>query len=158
MACGATWRKAHPCVVKVLAGEKRSLRRRNVLQIMAGAAAYSCMFAIEGKTCRGVIEPLRSRIPMHHLEIDAVVIGMALHTSRAGRPRSRERCMQTLVLLDLIGNFPMAIQAFEGGRLHGDLVTLDAVRSPTQALMRLRQRPWGDLRRRGKAKAHNKSD
>jgi hypothetical protein len=65
--------------------------------------------------------------------------------------------MKTFVLLELIGNFPMAIQAFEGGRLDGDLVTLDAVRSPTQALMRLRQRPRGDLRRRGKAKAHNKT-
>jgi hypothetical protein len=74
---------------------------------------------------------------MHHLEVDAVVIGMAFHTGCAGRARSRERCMKAVALLDLIRDFPMAIQTFEGWRLDGNLVTLDAVRSSTQALMRI---------------------
>lgn len=95
---------------------------------------------------------------MHHLKIDAVVIGVALHTGRAGRARSRKRCMQTFVLLDLIGNFPMAIQTFEGGRLHGNLVALGAIRSPTQALMSFRQRPRRDLRSGRNTKAQHKTD
>ena len=158
MACGAVRRKTHPCLVKVLARKERSLRRCNVLQIVAGAAAYARMFAVEGKTCRGVIKPLRSWIPMHHLEIDAVMIGMALHTSHAGRPRSRERCMKAFVLLDLILNFSMAIKTFKGGRLHGDLVTLDAVCGSAQALMRPCQRSRRDLGPRLKAKTQYKTD
>ena len=93
MACGATWRKAHPSVVQILTRKERTLRRGDVLQIVAGAAAHAQMFAIEHITRRRMIESLRSRIPMHHLEVDAVVIGVALHTGCAGRARSRERCM-----------------------------------------------------------------
>ena len=82
------------------------MRRSDVLQIVAGAAAHARMFTIEEKARRRVIESLWSRIPMHHLEIDAVVIGMALHTSRARRARSWERCMKTLVLLRSRWQFP----------------------------------------------------
>jgi len=146
MARSATWRKAHPSVVQILIRKDRALRRGDVLQIVAGAAAHALMFAIEHKACRRVIESLRSRIPMHHLEVDTVVIGMALHTCCAGRARSRKCCMKAFVLLELICNFPMAIQTLERRRLDGNLVTLDAVPGSTQALMRLCQRSRRDLR------------
>jgi len=140
VTAGATWRQPHPRVAQILTRKERALRRGDVLQIVAGAAAHAQMFAIEHITCRRVIESLRCWIPMHHLKVDAIVIGMALHASRAGRARSREACMKALVLLDLVLNLPVAIQTFEGGRLHRNLVTLDAVRSSTQALMSFRQR------------------
>jgi hypothetical protein len=146
MARGATWRKAHPSVVQILIRKDRALRRGDVLQIVAGAAAYAQVFAVEHKACRRVIESLWGRIPMHHLEVDAIVIGMAFDTCRAGRARSREGCMKAFVLLDLIRDFPMAIQAFERGRLNGNLVTLDAVPGSTQALMGFRKRSRRDLR------------
>jgi len=158
MARGATWRKARPSVIQILIRKRRALRRGDVLQIMAGAAAYAYMFAIEHKTCRGVTESLRSRIPMHHLEVNAVVIGVALDTRCAGRARSRECRMKTFVLLNLVRNFPVTIQTFERGRLHGNLVALDAVRSSIQALMRLCQRSRRDLRRRWNAATQYKTD
>ena len=113
MARRAIWRQPHPRVVQVLIRKERALRRCDVLHIVAGAAADASMFAVEGITCRGVIESLRCRIPMHHLEVDAVVIGMALHTGCAWRARSREGCMKAFILLELILNLPMAIQTFE---------------------------------------------
>jgi hypothetical protein len=145
-------------MVQILARKERALRRCDVLQIVAGAAADARMFAVEGKACCGVIEPLRSRIPMHHLEVDSVVIGMTLHAGCARRARPWERCMKAFVLLNLTLNLPVAIQAFEGGRLHGDLVTLDAICGSAQALMRLRQRTRRNLRPGGKTKTQHKTD
>lgn len=146
VTAGASWRQSHPCVVQIFARKERSLRRCDVLRIVARPAAYAHMFAVQDKAGRRVIESLRSRSPMHHLKVDAVVIGMALHTCCAGRAGSRKRRMKAPVLLDLILNFPMAIETLERGSLDGNLVTLNAVHISTQSLMRLRQRARRDLR------------
>ena len=52
----------------------------------------------------------------------------------------------------------MAIKTLEGGRLHGDLVTLDTVRGSAQTLMRLRQRSRRDLRPGRKTETQHKTD
>ena len=144
----AVRRQAHPGMVQVFRREKPARRGGDVLHVMTIPAAHARMFAIEGKARSRVIESLRSRIPVHHLEIDAVMVGVALHTRCARRARSRERCVKTLVLLDLVCNFAVAIYTLEGRSLNRNLVTLDAVRRPAQALMRLCQRPRRDLRPR----------
>lgn len=90
---------------------------------------------------------------MDHLEVHAVVIGMAFHAGRTRRPRPRKGCVQTLVLLNLCGDLSMALKAFKGGSSGGNLVALDAVGIAAQALMRSSQRARRDLRLRTESDA-----
>lgn len=74
VARSATGRKAHPRAPKVLSGEKRPRRCRDVLRCVAGTAAYVRVLAIQHIACRLVVESCRRRIPMDHMKVHAVVI------------------------------------------------------------------------------------
>ena len=104
------------------------------------------MLSIERVSGLGVIEPLRSRSPVNHLEIFSVVIRMALCACRARRAGQWIRRMQALFLLNLRGDFFMALEAPERKTLRRYLMTLDAICRPSKALVRSGKRSWGYLR------------
>ncbi len=55
---------------------------------------------------------------MNHLEVNSVVIGVAFNAGGSPGCGTREGCMEPFVLLNLCGNFPMALTQ----RNEGDLV------------------------------------
>ena len=84
VAVDAAWRQAKPGAIKIFAGEKYPSLCRNVLCGVAGATSDSNMLAIEVITGLRVIEAARSRGPMHHLKVGAVMVGMTLDACGAG--------------------------------------------------------------------------
>jgi len=54
--------------------------------------------------------------------------------------------MKTLVRLNLVGNFLMALRTLERGGLGGNLMTLDAIRRPGKAVVRPSKRTGRYLR------------
>jgi len=95
---------------------------------------------------------------MHHLEINSVVIGVTLYTGGTGSCGTRKGGMQSLVLLQLNGNLPMALEASKRGCTGGDLMTLDAVRISVEALMCSGQRTRRNLRIGDGHQAKTKAD
>jgi hypothetical protein len=145
VAGDAAGREPHPGTIQVFAGQQSTRRRGNVLCRVTGSATDSGVFAVEQKACCRVVETLGSRIPMNHLEVRAVVIGVAFYARLTRQAGVRKRCMQALALLNLRGNFPVTFGAAEGWRFGVALVALDAVCSSGQALMRSRQRAGRNL-------------
>lgn len=145
MAGNAARREPHPRTIQIFVRQQRTRRCGNVLRRVARAASDSRVFAVQKKACCGVIKTLRSRIPVNHLKIRPVVIRMAFHACLAWQAGAGKCCVQSLVLLNLRGNFLVAICAPERWRLCIDLVTFDAVRTPAQALMRTHQRAGRNL-------------
>ena len=84
MAGGTFRRKAHPGVAQVLLRKDGTRRGRNVLRGVAGPAAYSGVSAIQRITGRRVVEALHCRRPVQHVEVFAIVVGVAL--GAIGRP------------------------------------------------------------------------
>ena len=117
-----------------------------MLQHVAGPATHADMFAVQDIASRCVIESLGRRIPMNHLEIHSVVIGMAFDARCSRRCRSRKRRMKALVMLEFACNFPVAFKTFERWSSRRNLVALNAIRISAQPLMRRRQRPRRNLR------------
>lgn len=138
MACSAGGRKSEPRVPKVFSVEKRSLRRRDVLRRVTRTAAHSNVFAVERVACLRVVETRSCRIPMDHVEVHAIVVGMAFDACGSGRARTRKGRMQAFVLLQLHGNFTVALETAKGGSLGRNFMALRAVGIPAQALMGLR--------------------
>lgn len=50
---------------------------------MAGAAPNARVLAVERKACLRVVKALRGWVPVKHLKVNAVVIGVALHAGSA---------------------------------------------------------------------------
>lgn len=84
---------------------------------MAGAASNAGVLAVKLEARLRVVKALWSWVPVKHLKVDAVVIGVALHTSRSSQPGARECCMQTTILLQLGSDLAVAIEAAEGRSL-----------------------------------------
>lgn len=139
VACCAVRRKAHPRVVQVLAGQQRACRSGNVTDIVTIAAANAGMLAIQREPCRRVIEPLRRRIPVDHLETHSIVVGVALDACRSQRSRSRKSGMQSGIALQFVSNFPVTVDALERWSTRRNLVALNAIRVSGQGLMRFCQ-------------------
>lgn len=106
-------KKPHPCVVQVLGREKRAFRRCNVLHGMTGATGYASVLSFKWKSRCSVVESLWRRIPMNHLEINAIMVRVALDACGPRRALAGEGCMKTMVPLDLIGDLTMAVHTFE---------------------------------------------
>lgn len=83
---------------------------------------------------------------MDHLEFHPIMVGVALDACSPGRARSRKRGVKTLVALNLIGDFAMAIEALERGGPRRNLVALHAVRIAVQVGVRFCERPRRNLR------------
>ena len=94
------------------------------------------MFAIERETGLGVVESPGCGIPVEHLEVFSVVIGVAFYACCAGRSGTRIGCVQPFVLLQLSGYFFVTLEAAESWGSGGNLMTLDAVRTAREALVR----------------------
>jgi hypothetical protein len=84
MAGAAAWGKAQPGAIEIFCGQECALRYGDVLRVVAGTAADTLMFTIERVSGLCMIESLGCRIPVHHLEIGAVVIGVALDARSTG--------------------------------------------------------------------------
>ena len=146
MTTEAPRREAEPGPIQILALQKRSRLRGNVLRRVAGAATHARVLSVERVSGLGVIESLRRRSPVNHLEIGSVVIRMALDACCSRRAGPGIGRMKTLVRLNLVGNFLMALQTLERGGLGGNFMTLDAIRRPSKALVRPGKRTGGNLR------------
>ena len=146
VAGAASRRKAEPGVIQVLGRKESPSLRRDMLRIVTGAATDAEMLSIEHVTGLRVIESFWRRIPVEQGKVSAVVIGMALDTGGPCRPRARKSRVETFVVLQLVANLAVTINAAERGRLGGNRMTLDATLRPVQALMRPGKRSRGNLR------------
>jgi len=84
---------------------------------------------------------------MDHLEIYAVVIGVALYAGGARRAGAGKGRVEAAILLQLAGDLTMTIEALERWFPRGNLVTLNAVGIAAQTLVRFCQRARRDLGR-----------
>lgn len=118
---------------------------------VAGSATYTCVLSIEGIAGLRVVESLCGGLPVNHLEVHAVVIGVAFHTGGSRGAVARERGVETSVGFDFVSDFDVAFSAAEGGRSRRDRVALGTVCVAAQALMRAGEGAGRDLRagRRG---------
>lgn len=73
------------------------------------------MLSIERIAGFGVVETLRGWFPMNHLEVDAVVVGMAFNARSSGSASARECGMETCVSPDFAGDFGVAFEATKCG-------------------------------------------
>lgn len=127
VASHTTCRKPQPGMVQILACEQSARLRGNMLRGVTRATIHAYMFAIEKVASLRVVESFGCRIPAHHLEVRAVVIGVAFHTSCTRSARSWISRMQSSVLLQFCCDFPMAFNAPESWSLRRNHMTLDAV-------------------------------
>lgn len=100
-------------MIEVFGGEQRARRQGNVLHAVAIPATHAGMFALQHIACRCVIESLWRRIPMDHLEIHTVVVGVTFDAGSTSWTGSGKRRMKALVLLDLTCDFPVALKTLE---------------------------------------------
>jgi len=145
VARSATGRKSHPRAPKVFSSEKRPRRCRDVLGGVACAAAYACVLAIENVSRLQVIKSFGRGVPMDHLKVHTVVVGVAFDAGSTGRARSGKRGMKPPILLKFRRYFLVAFKAVKRWRMRGDLVALDAVRVAIEALVGFRQRSRRNL-------------
>lgn len=82
-----------------------------------------------------VVKTCRSGIPVHHLEIHAIVVRMTFDARCTGRARARICCVQTAVLLQLGRNLFVAFKTPERRRARRHFMTFRTVRVSAQALM-----------------------
>ena len=128
--------EAEPGAVEILAAEQRASLRGNMLCAVTGTTTHAYMLAVERVARFPMVEPFRRGVPVQHREIDSIVIRVTLHAGCARSSGLREAGMKSLVLLKLARDLAVTIHATERPVAGRDLVTLDAIRSPVQALMR----------------------
>lgn len=145
VAVDATRCQAEPGAIEIFAGKQCARLRGNVLSCVAGTAVNAGVFAIKVVAGLGVIEAARSRIPMHHLKIGAVVIGVAFDTCGARNRGARKGGVQAAILLEFVRDFLVAISATERRRSRGDRVTFGAVGAAVETLMGAGERTGRDL-------------
>src|SRR5579871_1972717 len=145
VASGAGGAQAHPGVIQILLGEERTRCRSNVRRSMTLAALRGRVLSIKDVPGLGVIEALRRRIPMQHVEVFAVVIGMALDACSSGRACLRIGGVQATVRLQFVADLAVAFDAAETCRAGGDRVALRAVGRAVEAFVCLRQRARRNL-------------
>jgi hypothetical protein len=83
MAVGATGRQAKPCAIKILVAEDGTSLRGYMLRGVTGAAGDTDMFSVKSVAGFGMVKVSGSCIPVDHLKICTVVIGVTFHTSGA---------------------------------------------------------------------------
>lgn len=94
---------------------------------MTGAATDAEMLAVKRVSSFRVIESFGCWIPVDHLEVFAVVVGVAFYAGRAWRRGSRICRVKSLSLLQFISNLLVAFEAAKVRCAGRDLVALDAV-------------------------------
>ena len=113
VASAAAQRQAHPCVAQILVGQQGPCRCGNVLRCMTRPTAYSDMLSVQCITGLRVIESGRRRIPVDHLEICAVMVGVTFDACRSFGAALRICRMQTTVLAQFGGDLVVALEAAE---------------------------------------------
>jgi hypothetical protein len=145
MARDAIWHQTEPCAVEILAAEQRASLRGNMLRAVAGTTTHAYMLAVEQVARFHMVESFRRGIPVQHLEIDSIVVRVTLHTCCARRAGRWEAGMKSLVLLKLAPDLAVTIHAPERPAAGRNLMALDAIRCPVQALMRTCKRARRNL-------------
>jgi hypothetical protein len=112
---------------------------------MASTALGGGVLSVEHIAGFGVIKPLWRGVPVEHVEVFAVVIGVALDARRSRWARQRISRVQAVVALNLVGDLAMTLAAPERGRAGGDHVALGTVGGAVHTLMGARERAGGYL-------------
>src|SRR6202521_4617126 len=128
-------RQAQVGAVQVFDLDTRTPGRRNVLGLVTFLAGYPGMFSFEHKTRLIVIERFAARVPVNHIKIQSIVIGVAARALLARGIRSDEGGMQASLVDHAVADFRMAFQTFELRGASCQIVALRAVCRPTQGLM-----------------------
>lgn len=79
VAIAAVRRQPHPCAAQILIRQQSPLRSGDMLRRVARAAAYANMLAVERIAGLRVIKSPWRGVPVDHLKIRPVVIGVAFH-------------------------------------------------------------------------------
>ena len=105
-------RQAQVGAVQVFDLNARTPSRRNVLGLVAFLARYPRMFSFEYKARLIVIERFAARIPVNHIKIQSIMIGVAARALLARGIRSDESGMQASFIDHAVADFRMAFETF----------------------------------------------
>ena len=131
--------------IQILDLDQRAFGRQHVLGRVALAAVHTRMFPFQRVSGQFMVKGFG--VPLHEWEVEPVVIGVAL---RALLARSRPHPvggMQSLASGQAVGDFDVAVQAFEDG-LSAQLVAGGAAGRAFQIRMRASQRTGRNLSKR----------
>lgn len=117
-----------------------------MLRCMAGAAGGCCVFAVEKIARLAVVKASGRWIPMQHVEVFAVMVGVAFDAGRPWRAAQRKASVQAVVVLDFGRNFRVTFGAAKCCGASGNGMTLGAVGGATECLMGPGQRAGRNLR------------
>lgn len=93
------------------------------------------MLAIENKAGFGVVKTFGRGVPVQHVEIGAIVIGMTLDASRAGRSCTWKRGVQAAIVLQFRRDLSVALRAAIGWGARVELMALGALRFAAKTLV-----------------------
>lgn len=102
---------------------------------MAAPARGGGVFSVQHIPGFRVIKSLWRGIPMEHVEVLAIVIGVALNASRSGRSRQGIGGMQAMMSVDFGRYLAMTLAAPKRGRPGRYHVALSAIGGAVEALM-----------------------
>ena len=133
-------------MVQIFHLNARAPGRRNVLGLVTFLAGYSLMFSFKWIPSLVVIKGFFLRgIPVNHIKIRAVMIGMALRALLARGIRPREGGMQASFIGNAIADFRVASQTLQLRFAAPELVALGAVRRSAELLVRSGKRTGRNL-------------
>jgi hypothetical protein len=98
------------------------------------------VLSVEHVSRFGMVKALRRRIPVEHIKVFAVVIGVAFHAGCSGGAGQGISGVQAVVTIDLGGYLAVALAAPKRCRAGGYRVALGTVRGAVQALVSPRER------------------
>jgi hypothetical protein len=111
--------------------------------LFAGDASVLSFQLVAGQA---MIKLFLRRLPVDQAKVHAVVIQMAANAVLAIGVGHLKLIVIAMLGRKPLGDFFVALEALEGGRAGAKLVAGIALRCAAQGLMRLRERPGGDLR------------
>jgi hypothetical protein len=123
---------------------------------MAGAALGRGVLSIQDIAGLGVIKPRVRRVPVHHGEFLAIVVGVALDARRSRRSVLGVRCVEPGVRAQFRSNLLVAFQTAKIDRPCRNCVALRAIGWTVQALVGLGEWAGRDLPMGRQAKKNQK--
>ena len=138
-------------MVQIFHLNARAQGRRNVVGLVTFLARYSLVFPFEWIPSLIVIQGFFvRRIPVNHIKIRAVMIGMALRALLARGIRPGEGGMKAPFIGNTIADFRVASETLQLRLAAPELVALGAVRRSTELLVRSGKWTGRNLRVSGK--------
>lgn len=149
VAAQAVARQPQKRPLQVFHQDGAAFRSPNVFRRVTLHASQPRVLPLQHVSRLAVIECFGRRVPLDEVEIWTVVLGMAARAVPAGATLAHQRCVQTALLGETLGNFHMAFETFQIGFPQPNLVATRALGWSTEGLVRPGNRAGRDLSPRG---------